>query len=151
MGPVIGFKMGPCRKSRLFEGPSIFLGPKMALGWRLVPFNGPKKSWAPRKGEIFCKDPFWNLLPAPFWNLLPAPFCDFVGSILQNKPGLQHRSIGILMQPVSTIFVGFISIFGLFDTPPPPIFEFCPVLYSLQPAILWNSGKTFTIGECFNY
>ena len=45
-------------------GPGIalaYLGPKMALGWRLVPFNGPKKSWAPRKGSIFCKDPFWNL------------------------------------------------------------------------------------------
>ena len=33
------------------------------------------------------------------------------------------------MLPVLTIFVGFFSIFGLFDTPPPPIFEFCPVLY----------------------
>ena len=28
MGPVIGFKMGPCRKSRIFDGPSIFWAPK---------------------------------------------------------------------------------------------------------------------------
>jgi len=33
-----------------------FFGPKMALGWRLVPFNGPKKSWAPRKFSILCRD-----------------------------------------------------------------------------------------------
>ena len=35
-----------------------FFGPKMALGCRLVPFKGPKKSHAPRKVSIFCKGPF---------------------------------------------------------------------------------------------
>ena len=40
-------------------GPGIalgYLGPKMALGWRLVPFNGPKYARAipgPKTGETF--------------------------------------------------------------------------------------------------
>ncbi len=39
MGPVQGFKVVPCTKSRLFEGPSTFLAPKW-LSLLLVPFKG---------------------------------------------------------------------------------------------------------------
>ena len=67
MGSVQGFLMVPCRKSRL--APLSDLAGLMALGWRLVPFNRPKKSWAPRKVEIFCKGPLRSLELAPLSDL----------------------------------------------------------------------------------
>ena len=42
------------------------------------------------------------------------------GRFYKTTHGFQHRSLGNLMLPVLTIFVGFFSIFGLFDTPPSP-------------------------------
>ena len=96
--------MGPAENQDFSRGPRFF--------W--PPILRPKKSRAPRKGKIFCKD--------PFWNLQTAPFCDLVGSISQNKPGSQHRRIGILMQPVSTIFVGFFFRFLVFLIPHPSHF-----------------------------
>ena len=63
MGPVIGFKMGPCRKSRLFEGPSIFWAPKWHSAWtHLETYNRP------------------HLV---IWS----------GRFYKTTPGLQHRSL----------------------------------------------------------
>jgi len=47
------------------------------------------------------------------------------GRFYKTPHGFQHRSLGNLMLPVLTIFVGFFSIFGLFDTPPPLEAEHC--------------------------
>ena len=42
MGPVIGSKMGPCRKSSLFEGPLIFWAPKWPSAGASCHLMGPK-------------------------------------------------------------------------------------------------------------
>ncbi len=49
MGPAENraFSRGPLNGTR--RQPSAILGPKNG------PFNGPKKSWAPRKVSIFCR------------------------------------------------------------------------------------------------
>ncbi len=46
MGPFLGFKMVPCTKSRLLEGPSTFLAPKWP-SLSLRPFKGCQKSLGP--------------------------------------------------------------------------------------------------------
>ena len=117
-----------------FRGALNFLGPKMALGWRLVPFNGPKKSWAPRKGSIFCRTHL---------ETYNRPHLVILGGRFYKTPhGFQHRSLGNLMLPVLTIFVGFFSIFGLFDTPPPTFL--ISALYCISGYFLkrmWGGGE----------
>ena len=84
-GACYRFQNGFLQKISPFRGALDFLGPKMALGWRLVPFNGPKKSWAPRKVSIFCRTHLetYNRPHLVIWS----------GRFYKTTPGLQHRSI----------------------------------------------------------
>ena len=84
-GACYRFQNGSLQKISPFRGALDFLGPKMALGWRLVPFNGPKKSWAPRKGSIFCRTHL---------ETYNRPHLVILGGRFYKTPhGLQHRSL----------------------------------------------------------
>jgi len=53
MGPVYGFKMVPCTKSRIFEGPSIFWAPKWHSAGASCHLMGPK-NLGPLENSRFC-------------------------------------------------------------------------------------------------
>ena len=74
-----------------------------------MPFWGPKNRGPLEKARFSARTHF-ETYNRPHFVILEGRF-------YKTKPGLQHRSLGNLMLPVLTIFVGFFSIFGLFDTP----------------------------------
>ena len=78
------------------RGPRLF----WPLKWpslSLVPFKGPKKSRAPQKVSILCRDHLESLN----WTHLMI----WQGRIHNTEPHIQHSCIGNFMQPVLNSFL----------------------------------------------
>ncbi len=73
------------------RGPRLF----WPLKWpslSLVPFKGPKKSWAPQKVKILCRDHL-EILNWPHWVI-------WQGRIHNTTPHLQHRCMNSYHKPM---------------------------------------------------